>query len=72
MAKTNPKKSEMSSQRYERLLKGEIDAEQYVRSLRQEARGRYRSAVTGRYVTQSGGRSAAKSGGSRVAKRVGP
>lgn len=40
-----------SAGRYERLLKGEIDADQYVRSLRQEVNGRYRSARTGRYVS---------------------
>ena len=43
----NPKKTETSSDRYKRLLAGEIDAKQYVSSLRQEARGR----SSGRYST---------------------
>jgi hypothetical protein len=55
----DPKKSE-NSERYERLLKGEIDADQYVTSLRQEARGRYRSARTGVYVVKHAGSRAAK------------
>jgi hypothetical protein len=36
----SPKKQQKTPQRYDRLLKGEISAKQYVKSLQQEARAR--------------------------------
>lgn len=36
----SPKKPQKTSQRYDRLLKGEISAKQYVKDLQQEARAR--------------------------------
>jgi hypothetical protein len=36
----SPKKPQKTSQRYDRLLKGEISSKQYVKALQQEARAR--------------------------------
>lgn len=56
MGKSSEQSSGGSSRQYERLLKGEITAKQYVKSLRAEAHtqvARQRSATTGRTVKRS-------------------
>jgi hypothetical protein len=50
----SPKKPPKSPQRYDRLLKGEISAKQYVKSLQQEARAR-RSAQSSSYASRRAG-----------------
>jgi hypothetical protein len=45
------KKSQKTPQRYERLLKGEISAKQYVKDLKREART-HRSAQAGSYSSR--------------------
>lgn len=48
MTELSGKKSQKTSQRYERLLKGEISAKQYVKDLKREAQTQ-RSAQVGSY-----------------------
>jgi hypothetical protein len=42
MSSPSPKPQDKSSRQYERLLKGQIDAKQYVQSLKEDARSRVR------------------------------
>ena len=48
MGTPSPKPPNESSRQYERLLKGEITSEQYVRSLKKDASSRVRSRRSGR------------------------
>jgi hypothetical protein len=44
---------ENSAERYEALLRGEIEAEEFVKSLRKEARVQSRSALSGSFSKRS-------------------
>ena len=46
MAKNNDDR-DRAAERYDALLRGEIDVEEYVKSLRREARTSYRSTLRG-------------------------
>ena len=56
MGNNEDKPGVKSDGRYEKLLKGEITSDQYVKSLRQEAHSRYSAAKSGRYITKRSGR----------------